>query len=690
MRPFFKKCIVIFLFVSIAFASDSVETLLQSIDQDARVIEHLAEQTKESEPYQPYIMSIFRGKDLEKLGVVNLKEALLLVPGVDIATDNMDNQRLIFRGSNPFAFGQSKLFIDDIEVNDLFFDSYGPWLSMPIELIKRIEVTRGPGGISNGVNAYAGSIRVVTYAEFLPMEQKPMKAVAKSGSYDYKMGSIVSRHKTEDFSLHVDFCYQKDNKLLAVGKDALSTGRYGAANAPLTKDGNAPLWMRSYMIGLQMKYKAFKLDARTLYNERGSAFGINGTLPQSKDHAKFPFSYVQAGYEKKLDKWKILTNVGVKYSSFKSNSKLMPDGLIFPLTLTETGFIQQPLLYPDGFYGIHEVNLREIYTSLYASYEGIESHRLDFGYFLGKEETLKEVTITTDRSDGVGLVDYSETLPFTDPNAERTTWRLFLQDRYRYSESITLQAGLNVEKNSDISTQYNPRVSAVYQPDSSNIYKLIYSRSIRVPSWQEEYTLNNNARVGNHDLDPETVNAFEAAYVHRFGLDEFLQLNLFYLKNSDQIDNLNSDHQYRNSGSTDIWGTTVEYKTHILDTARFYFNYTWLNGKKSNGSPLDNVAKNLAKASLYVPFSANWSLGAVARYVGSKKRADYDYRIDDLPAYSTLDISVGYQKPRDFKIGFSVKNLFDADIRYPSEPYNYDDDYPAEGRTVMLTFTKAF
>ncbi len=561
---------------------------------------------------------------------------------------------------------------------------------MPIELIKRIEVTRGPGGISNGVNAYAGSIRVITYAEHLSVDSSPNKVVAKAGSYNYRMGGAVYRYAKGDFSIHADFSYQKDDKSLAVGKDALSTGRYGAINEPLSREGDAPLWMRNYMVGLRLQYGAFRFDARTLYNERGSAYGINGMLPQPKDHAKFPFSYLQAAYENTIDDLSFNVNGGVKFSAFKSASMLAPEGLVFPVTLTPSGFIDQPLVFPDGFYGIHEVNQRQIYQSAFASYSGFSSHRLDIGYYIAEEKTLKEVTITTDRSDGVGLVDYSSTLPFTDPNAKRTTWRLFFQDRYRYSEKLTFQAGINIEKNSNISTQVNPRVSAVYQPDGSNVYKLIYSRSIRTPSWQEVYTLNNSARVGNHDLDPERVNAWEAAYVHRFGLDEFIQINLFYLKNSDQIDNLNSDYQYRNSGSSDIWGATLEYKTHVLNSGRFYFSYTWLNGKKSDDRPLDNAAHNLAKMTYYMPLSDRWSTGTIVRYVGSKRRAWYDYRSDEVPAYSTLDLTLGYNRSKEYKVQLSVKNLFDATIRYPSEPYNYDSDFPAEGRTVMLTFTKAF
>ncbi|BBG65607.1 TonB-dependent receptor [Hydrogenimonas sp.] len=691
MKRFINILVILSAFYLTAYGNNvNVKNLLESIGEDAHEIGVIAEKTGISEPYQPYIISVFTGKELERLGVSNLKEALLLVPGVDIATDNMDNQRLVFRGSNPFAYGQSKLFIDGVEVNDLFFDSYGPWLSMPIEMIKRIEVTRGPGGISNGVNAYAGSIRVITYAEHLPSEKSPKKVVAKIGSYDYKMAGAVLRHSEGDFSVYADIYYQKDDKSLYVGKDSLSTGRYGAVNVPLSKDGDAPLWMRSYMLGLRMQYGALRLDLRSLYYERGSAFGINGMLPEPSDHAKFPISFAQISYDKSFENFALVVDGGVKLSSFKSASMLAPDGLVFPVTLTSTGFIDQPLVFSEGFYGIHEVEQRQLYQSSNITYSGVESHRLDVGYFVSSEKVLKEVTITTDRSDGIGLVDYSQTLPFTDPNAKRNTFRFFIQDRYRYSEKLTFQAGLNVEKSSDISTQFNPRVSAVYQLNGSNVYKLIYSRSTRTPSWQEVYTLNNNTRVGNHDLEPEVVNAWEAAYIHRFGTGEFVQLNLFYLKNSDQIDNLNEDYQYRNSGSSDIWGATVEYKAHIGNRGKIYFNYTWLNGKKSDDSPLDNAAHNLAKATYYMSLSENWNIGAVARYVGSKIRASYDYRTEKVPAYSTLDLTLGFTERGGFKTRLSVKNVFDAEIRYPSEPYTYDTDYPAEGRTVMLTLAKAF
>ena len=91
--------------------------ILANISDAMTHYEEVATITKNNERYQPYIISVFKGKELEKLGIKDLEEALLLAPGVDISSDNFNNRTMIFRGSNPQAYGQTKLFIDGTLVN---------------------------------------------------------------------------------------------------------------------------------------------------------------------------------------------------------------------------------------------------------------------------------------------------------------------------------------------------------------------------------------------------------------------------------------------------------------------------------------------------------------------------------------------------------------------------------------------
>ncbi len=673
--------ILCLLFVLNVYSSENKPDVVQKLVKEMTQIGQIAETIKMNETFQPYIISVFQGHELEAIGVTNLQEALELVPGVDVATNNMDNKRAIFRGSNPFAYGQSKLFIDGVEVNNLFFDSYGAFLTMPIEMIKRIEVTRGPGSVSDGVNAYAGSIRVVTYAEDIKNEEETGKIVLKRGTYLYRMGGVAFRQKRGNFSLFADAYYQKDDKFLFAGKDALSTGVYGSTNTLLSKSGDAPLWLDNYALGLQLRYKSLKLTGRTLSDKRGSAYGINGSLPEKNDYAKFPTSYLQLVYDTEMvSSWHGVIKGGWIDSAFESSSKYLPEGF-------DAG---NGIVYPNGFYGYLQAKQRTLYQTSFVEYFGFDSHVFKFGYYLEKAKTYKVQTKTINRITGNGIVDYSNTFPFFDPNAKRDTYRLFLQDRYKFSDKWSIQYGVNIEKVSHMKTQYNPRIAAVCQSDPVNIYKFIYSRSSRTPSWQELYTINNHAIVGNRGLKPETVNAYEVAYIHKFSVDSFVQLNLFYLHNSDQINNINADNQYRNTGSSNIYGMEAEFKTPVGLHGTLYANYSYAYGKEDHKYPIANAARHMAKGYYLHQLTDKISVGTIGKYVGSKERVWYDYR-KKLDSYATLDLTVGYHDRRSgLRLQLSAKNLFDATVKYPSPPYNYDDDFTQEGRTVMLTLTKAF
>ena len=78
--------------ISCTYLNAQTNDILNSISQDMNRFNTVATVTKQNEHYQPYIISVFKGKELEKLGILNLKEALRLVPGVDMTTDNVNIQ----------------------------------------------------------------------------------------------------------------------------------------------------------------------------------------------------------------------------------------------------------------------------------------------------------------------------------------------------------------------------------------------------------------------------------------------------------------------------------------------------------------------------------------------------------------------------------------------------------------------
>jgi iron complex outermembrane receptor protein len=690
-----------FAFISSTNVNAQNSDILDSIANDMNRFNAIATITKQNEHYQPYIISVFHGKELETLGVANLKEALGLVPGVDMSTDNFNNQTPIFRASNSLAYGQTKLFIDDVLVNNLFFDSYSEYLSMPIEMIKRIEVIRGPGSKTNGVNAYAGSIRIITYAEDFKEFESGDRVIFKYGSDKYRMGGFIKKFKTEDFDATIDFYYQEDDKKLPAGPDGYATGSMSIPglydNTGLSQNGDAPVWLRDYSLSLNLKYKDFSLKGRYLDHTQGSAYGINLSLPKDNDRVKSPNYYLELGYDKDINDFSIDIKAGVKYDAFDSKAKLAPDGLVF------MNFYQYNIdgsittvNFPDGINGEHLAKQRTLYQSSYLTYTGIEKHTITTGYRFLKEETIDMVSKLSNWATGdIALVDYTDTFAFFDKDAKRNIQIFSLQDEFEYSDDLHFLYGFNYEQTSYKDAGIEPRVSMVYQPNVENIYKASYSRAHRNPSWQEMFTKNNNARRGSTDLEPEKVDAFELAYIKKFSSDTYLQSSLFYLMNQDQIYNSATDPLYKNVLDTNIYGLELEYSGHLSASDKLYVNYSYITGNakvKDTGvnTDLTNVAHHLAKGYYIFRMNSAVSLSGIAKYVGAKERIASDTR-EKVPAYATLDATLNYKnRTYDFDIVVSVKNIFDADIVYPSPPNTYVEDYAQEGRNFLVALKKEF
>ena len=209
------------------------------------------------------------------------------------------------------------------------------------------------------------------------------------------------------------------------------------------------------------------------------------------------------------------------------------------------------------------------------------------------------------------------------------------------------------------------------------------------------FTANNAARVGSSDLKPEKVDAFELVYIKKFSSDSYLQSNLFYLLNKDQIYNSATDPIYKNILDTDLYGLEFEYKGKLSSSDSVYLNYSYVNGKSKlkNGTsdiPLANVAHHLAKGYLMHEFNNAITLSSVIKYVGPKTRASSESRqkVDD---YLTVDTSLYYKNSKyDYTVTATVKNLFDQKVVYPSAPNTYIEDYMQEHRNFLITFTKEF
>ena len=106
-------------------------------------------------------LEIITASDLKKLGVLSVADALQQVAGIDVRRQGINGMQadLYIRGG---GFDQTLLLIDGIKLDDPQTGHHTMNLALPIEVIKRIEIIKGPAARIFGQNAFTGAVNIVT------------------------------------------------------------------------------------------------------------------------------------------------------------------------------------------------------------------------------------------------------------------------------------------------------------------------------------------------------------------------------------------------------------------------------------------------------------------------------------------------------------------------------------------------
>ena len=111
----------------------------------------------------PYAMSVITADDIRRSGANNVADALRLAPGVDVADLSYGQTAVSPRGFHGFVSRGALVLVDGRQIFDSFFGGTLFWhWPFQLEDIERIEVIRGPAGVTWGPNAVNGVINIIT------------------------------------------------------------------------------------------------------------------------------------------------------------------------------------------------------------------------------------------------------------------------------------------------------------------------------------------------------------------------------------------------------------------------------------------------------------------------------------------------------------------------------------------------
>ena len=127
-------------------------------------------------------------EDIRRSGATNLPDLLRMVPGLEVAQINPSTWAISARGFNGQYSNKLLVLIDGRTVytptfSGVFWDAQ----DVPLDLIERIEVIRGPGATVWGANAVNGVINI-TYQERAGYAER----------HDYSRGRHARAHRRND------------------------------------------------------------------------------------------------------------------------------------------------------------------------------------------------------------------------------------------------------------------------------------------------------------------------------------------------------------------------------------------------------------------------------------------------------------------------------------------------------------
>ncbi len=661
----------------------------------------------------PAVATVITSSDIETMGATDLDEVLESVPGLHVSRNPAGyNPIYVIRGIYSDYNPQVLMLINGVPINTLFTGNrHQVWAGMPVDVISRIEIIRGPGSAIYGADAFAGVINIITKG-FGDIDGGIIGA--RTGSFNstsvwggneaelgaYKVavtaeyGSTDGQHRKiySDAQTHLDAQFKTTasrapdavnlgRKALDIRLDVLR-GRWRARAGLQQRDDVQTGAGVAQALDPRGEFASRRINADLTYH--------NATIAPDWD---FTAQLSALDTSQEVDSNVFLYPPGAVVP-------IGPDGNINPVTGTSTTFTQGVIGNPEVFERQYRFDVSSFYT-------GIERHeaRIGAGIYYGEIYKVKEAknygpgVLAGGGTVGGEPTDVSDTQYAFLPEDGRTNYYTFLQDVWNFANDWELTSGLRYDHYSDFGDTVNPRLALVWSTRHDLTTKLLYGRAFRAPSFAETRNRNNPVALGNPALDPETIQTIELAFDYRPSAGLRLGLNVFHYNWDDIIlfvpDPGGTTRTAQNAGRQAGEGLELEAEWQAARNLRLIGNYAFQRAEeKPSGADPGNAPAHEVYARAEWQFAANWLFSPQLTWVGQRARPPGDTR-PPLHGYTLADLTLRRKNIEPgLDAALSIRNLFDADAREPSPSGDpvaaIPNDLPLAGRSAYAELRYRF
>ena len=409
------------LLLTCLYANQSDFNSFNDLLKEMELTTQIATKNKVAPMYAPGIITILQGDDLKRMGIKDFYDALRLIPSIDIDISSSGTKNIITRGVGGIVgSGKTKIMINGIGQN---IDASGLFhINLPIDLIKRIEVIRGPASALYGEYAFSGVINIIT--------KNTNTVFYEKSTHGYTTGTNLS-YKKNDLSITVNLSYVDDEGINPQATNTLN----------ITKEVGTSRESQNFISTI--KYKDFTANIALNKAKKDEFYGLLSTIPADDGKKHFSYDYKNIELSNRFtinDKFSLEPKIGY------FNYKYWMDST-FPVAKANNTYNKKYYMI-DSFYSLN-------------------THQLISGFEYSK--TDEEDSNINKRV--LNAVYIQDNIKLTD--------KLTANFGLRYET-------YDDKANSKLGNTILPRVATVYNYDDVNIYKFQYSKGYRAPTFLED------------------------------------------------------------------------------------------------------------------------------------------------------------------------------------------------------------
>lgn len=285
------------------------------------------------------------------------------------------------------------------------------------------------------------------------------------------------------------------------------------------------------------------------------------------------------------------------------------------------------------------------------------------------------------------LYDEDPYLSYLDDRRESHVWALFLQDEFRITRSLLLNAGLRHDAYETFGGTTNPRAALIWTVDGATTLKALYGRAFRAPNLYELYSQDGGlTQKPSPGLRPETISSYElvaerqlsravrtSVSVYHFDAERLIRLT------TDPVDSLLVFGNLSRVRSTGVEAEAEAMLGPMLARASYALQH--VRDVVDDGAPV-NSPTHVGRVGMSLPLLRDRArISAETRFLSARRTV----LGDQVPAFGIVNLSLLAQPVHDgLEISGSVYNLFDHSYADPGGEELVQDRVVQDGRVFRV------